>query len=292
VRPRGWSLAEASALYVGNVSHVRLGPVRHRFSQQVHMLYLDTDELSEPRSTGPLLSSRRWRPLQLRSSDYGASSWPELAAQARKLARQATGVGDLGPVRLLVHPRVWGWSFTPLALAFCFDPPGQRVLSVIGTVTNTPWGQRHSYPLAARPDGTVDTIVQKALHVSPFFPIKQSYRFRFTQPGPTFRASVDVFEGDAPVLRATLHLQRRPLNRLNLARALLLHPASSWSVSTGIYWQAAKLALKGAPFYAHPAKHTGDGALAHACSRCDAGTFFGGLGNCASPSSDNLGGTR
>jgi DUF1365 family protein len=241
-------------LYEGVVTHVRYGAVPHRFSQRVQMCYLDLDEIPSALSGGHILSAKRWRPVQLRSCDHGARSWDELAAEARRIAGRVAGGQDIGAVRLLVHPRVWGWSFTPLALGFCFDPGGSRVLAVLATVTNTPWGERHTYPLVANPDGSVTACVAKALHVSPFFSMAQSYRFSVTLPGPTLRSKVEVVEAGALVLRASLFLQRRPLSWQNVARLLLLRPASSWSVSAGIYWQASKLALKRAPFHVHPAK--------------------------------------
>jgi len=127
-------------------------------------------------------------------------------------------------------------------------------VAVLATVTNTPWGERHTYPLAAEADGSVSSVVAKALHVSPFFSMEQSYRFSVSPPGATLRVRVEVLEAGKVVLRASLYLERRTFSRRSVARSLLLHPASSWSVSTGIYWQAARLALKGAPFHAHPAK--------------------------------------
>jgi hypothetical protein len=56
------------------------------------------------------------------------------------------------------------------------------------------------------------------------------------------------------VFDATLDLERRELNGVELARALLRYPWMTAQVLAGIYWQAARLQLKGIPVYDHPGK--------------------------------------
>jgi len=114
----GGLMSVASALYEGTVAHVRYGEAPHRFCQRVQMWYVDTEEISRGLLSRGLLATGGPGPVQLRSRDYGARSWAELADEARATAKQATGGHEIGPVRLLVHPRTWGWSFTPLALKF------------------------------------------------------------------------------------------------------------------------------------------------------------------------------
>ena len=54
------------------------------------------------------------------------------------------------------------------------------------------------------------------------------------------------------VFDATLSLERRPLTRGELSRALARFPAASLRVLTLIYWNALRLKLRGAPYHRHP----------------------------------------
>ena len=44
----------------------------------------------------------------------------------------------------------FGHCFNPVSFYYCFDAAGERVEAVVAEVTNTPWGERHAYVLAAR----------------------------------------------------------------------------------------------------------------------------------------------
>jgi len=255
-----------SALYEGQVSHRRHREVTHWFSAPVTMCYVDLDELDAVLAQHPLWSTRRWHPVQIRRTDYGGDPAVALPEALRRAGRSVAGM-PIGPVRLLAAPRTWGWSFNPLALGFCFDHLDESVAAVVATVTNTPWGERHDYVLRAGDDGTVDTRVVKALHVSPFFPMQQRYRFRISPPGETLQVQVDVEEEGRNVLQADLRMRRRPLDRRAMTDLALRHPALAWRVSAGIYWQAVRLAIKGARVHPHPSKHPHPSSSPHASDR-------------------------
>ena len=92
----------------------------------------------------------------------------------------------------------------------------------------------------------------KALHVSPFLPMDHEYAWRLTEPGDELYVLLENRKGDRRQFDATLRLRRRPLNRRSLLRVLLRHPPQSLRILAGIYGQAVRLKLKGAPYHPHP----------------------------------------
>ena len=209
-----------SAIYRGDVRHRRFRPVAHAFRFPLFMMYLDLAEL-------PAVFAGRWiwsmtRPAlaRFRRADYLGPANIPLDDAVRSLVEERLGFRPAGPIRLLTHLRYLGVLMNPVSFYFCFDAEGERLEAIVAEITNTPWGERHSYVLDRRAGDAAGTEFRhrftKAFHVSPFMPMNQSYACAARSVG-------------------------RPL-RLTLAVAL------------GIYWHALRLWRKRTPFHAHPPK--------------------------------------
>jgi DUF1365 family protein len=92
----------------------------------------------------------------------------------------------------------------------------------------------------------------KVFHVSPFMPMDVDYDWRFSTPGGTLAVHMRSRRHGLDVFDATLVLRRRPITGASLARVLVRYPAMTARVVAGIYWQALRLWMKGAPFHPHP----------------------------------------
>ncbi len=57
--------------------------------------------------------------------------------------------------------------------------------AVVAEVTNTPWGERHAYAVAADGKPVLSARFRKAFHVSPLMGMDHEYELRVTQPGET-----------------------------------------------------------------------------------------------------------
>ena len=87
-------------------------------------------------------------PAWFRRADYLGDPAVPLDQAVLDLVEERTGRRPDGPVRLLTSVRTFGHVFNPVSFYYCFDRGGEQVQAVVAEVTNTPWGERHTYALA------------------------------------------------------------------------------------------------------------------------------------------------
>ena len=250
----------------GTVWHRRLEPIGHEFRYDVSYVMFDPDEPTALTAHHWAWSTGRLRPIQLRRKDYGRSIDGSLANEARlDLQPEVPGV-ELGPVRLLTQPRRWGWLFNPISIFFVWPIPAAGVadgpVGLVLEVTNTPWNERHRYPLALSRDRSrsLEAQFDKNLHVSPFLPMAMSYQLRIDGDGDRIDVSLDAMDQQGrPVLRTALALTCRPASAATLARSLRHDGLTTHRVSRAIHTQAARLLGKGVPVVPHPNRRPNDG---------------------------------
>ncbi len=187
-----------------------------------------------------------------RADHYGDPRLP-LDACIRTLVEQATGRRPAGPIRLLTQLRYGGYYFNPISIYYCFAPDDNRLEALVAEVTNTPWGERHCYVMSAEPQGRQHYRFPKALHVSPFMPMKLDYDWRCNPPGQALAVHMNVLQAGTRLFDATLSLRRRALTGSILAGVLLRFPCMTAKVIAAIYWEALRLWLKRIPYHGHSA---------------------------------------
>jgi hypothetical protein len=246
-----------SSLYEGSIRHRRHGPRPHAFRYRLFMLWLDLDELDTVFARRWLWSVNRSNLAAFYRRDHLGDPQRPLAEAVRDAVQTKTGRRPSGPIRLLTHPRYFGYGFNPVSFYYCYADDGSTLDTLVAEVSNTPWNERHVYILPMTENlGSADKpafCTAKAFHVSPFLPMALEYRWRINQPGRTLNAHLEDFDGEALVFDATLSLRRRALTGASLAWALIRFPFMTGQVVLGIYWQALRLWLKGAPIHDHHA---------------------------------------
>ena len=243
---------EDAQLLVGQVMHRRLRPVAHRFVYPVFAVRVKLSALE--RLTGTWFGVNCWRPLSLRTRDYGPRDGSDLLVWMRGVLRDAGLTAD-GEVWLQTFPRIAGWMFNPVSFWDCHDAAGQ-LRAVLAEVNNT-FGQHHRYLLCAADGSAIGahTVLscRKQLHVSPFCRVEGGYQFRFAETATTALARIDYHDDDGLLLHTAIGGRLQPFDAAHLRRALLRQPLLALQVIGRIHWQALRLWFKGVPFFGRTA---------------------------------------
>ncbi len=245
--------ATASAIGFGEVLHRRSRPLSHAFRYRVFMPFLDLAELDA-------LFARRWFWSVNRRNIASFHRGDFLGDPARPLADAvwAQVEAQLGPQRrgrimLAANLRYWGYCFNPIAMYFCSDVDG-RYVALLADVTNTPWAASRQYVVPLEDGQCRGYEVRKELHVSPFNPMDQQYRWQVRCTAEELYVGITNIEAGEPLAFASIRLALRDASAANLSRALLRFPFMTGRVILAIYWQALRLRLKGLPYIPPPAQ--------------------------------------
>lgn len=248
-----------SCIYVGQVRHRRLSPVKHAFQYPLFMMFLDLDELPDIFQKYWFWSYQKKNIASFQTKDYMGNKSVDLSDDVRDLVKQKTGELPTGPVRLLTHMKYFGHVFNPVSFYYCYESDGQTLHSIVAEITNTPWNEAYSYVLKVNSE--VNTMYRfefgKNFHVSPFNKMQQDYDWRLKLPTENLNVHMNVIEDEIKVFDATMRLKKQSINSKNLALCLLRFPLMTVKIVFNIYYQAFKLWIKRSPVYDHPNKKPG-----------------------------------
>ena len=241
------------AVCFGAVMHERHVVAHNRFVYPTAFLRLPLSQIDALRV--PLLGIERAGAFSFRRRDHGARDGSPLLPWLQRIL-DAHGLRDIcdGEVVLQTMPRVLGYVFNPVSFWFCHDASG-RLRVVLAEVSNT-FGEHHNYLVHhpdLRPIESGDELrASKIFHVSPFFPVRGEYRFRFEQRGAVHAVSIDLWDGSELQLSTRLSGRAQALDGRAMRKWLARQPFMTLGVVARIHWQALRLALRRVSFFRKP----------------------------------------
>lgn len=240
------------ALVVGQVSHSRIGAVRHAFQHNAYQWLVDLDAL--PRLPAYL------RPFgSFRSADHlGDPTLPIKTNVLRFLATRGVDLDADARVLMLANARVLGHVFDPLSVFWCFDG-SDRLRCLVAEVHNT-YGERHAYLL--QPDASGQTEQAKELYVSPFYDVSGSYRIRMRLTPDLVSTTIALTREGSVAFSATFRGRPQPATTRAIVRQLVRRPLMSQRVSLLIRLHGIRLWLRGLPVAPRPVHRAQEGVSA------------------------------
>ena len=236
-----------SAIYWGDVFHVRHRHKHHAFNYRFQQWCIDLSELDQVSSISRWLSCNSFAPLWFRRKDYLKDEEGNLHQAALKKMSSLAGKDLTGQVLFVGNLRTFGIFFSPINLYF-LRQDNDEYTHMLAEVSNTPWLQRHYY-LVDLSEECPETV--KQFHVSPFNPMDMTYHWQIEPPTESLKVTLSAHQQEKDFV-AGMKLNRQPLNRTEVYRVLRTTPVMALKIIGGIYWQALKLFIKRVPFYGNP----------------------------------------
>lgn len=240
----------ASAIYTGQVFHQRWAPRAHRLRYRLFYCLLDLDELPALDAITRWFGYNRRAWFSFHDADHGAGDGTPFHDW---LSTALTAAGLVQPrwhFRVLCMPRMLGYVFNPISVVWCRGDD-DRLRAMVYEVNNT-FGERIAYVIPVEHERDVlHQRCDKALYVSPFFPVSGHYEFRVQQPGSRLEIVIDYHDEGVHQMRAAVTAQRRAFDAASFASLAWRQPLATVAVIVGIHYEALRLWLKRVPVIRH-----------------------------------------
>lgn len=237
--------------------HKRLKPSVNQFSYRIFYLCFDISKTSQLASK--FLSLNKFNLFGFYCKDHGKRDGSSLEVWIREILSAQNLNQRVRKIFLMTHPRILGYAFNPVSFWFCLDEE-ENLIAVLSEVNNT-FGENHNYLVFNRNNSPITENqwfdAKKQFHVSPFFLVKGSYKFRFIFNQKKIAAWIDYFSDsvEKSLLTAVI-CKKENLSDFSLLRHFFKIPLMTVKVILLIHWQALKLLLKKNKYIPKPPKNS------------------------------------
>jgi len=242
------------ALYFGKVMHARLKPRLHRFSYNIFSIVIDIGRLEEAGKTNRFFSVNKGNLVSFHEIDHGKRDGSSLRDHIDGLLSDGA-MPRAHKILLWCNPRVFGYTFNPLSVYFCYDE-NDEIFALVYQVHNT-FGQSHSYVASTdgslQNAGSIRQAADKCFYVSPFLDMDLRYNFRINPPDDQLKIRILEQDQSGPILSAAFSGQKKLPNVRNLFLGILKTAGLTWKITVGIHFEATLLWLKGMSIRPRPA---------------------------------------
>ncbi|MBM5782094.1 MAG: DUF1365 domain-containing protein [Pelagibacterales bacterium] len=232
-------------LCYASVFHKRLLPSVNEFCYNVFYLLIDISKTKELETR--FLSLNKFNIFSFYNQDHCKPNNTNLEVWIREILTQNNLNHKIQQIFLLTHPRILGYVFNPVSFWFCLNEK-EELIAVLAEVNNT-FGENHNYLIFNQNHAPISSeqwiIAEKEFHVSPFFKVSGSYKFRFIFTKTKVAAYIDYFEKDSSKqLITNVVCAKENLQDKTLLKAFLTIPFLTLKLIVLIHWQALKLLFK------------------------------------------------
>jgi len=230
-----------SCLYEMDITHSRLKPKRHKFTNRIFMFYLDLDEVDQLAEELKLFSRNRYNVYTFRDQDHMDWGGKNVKENISRYLKTKGLDGTVDRVMLLTNVRVLGYVFNPVSFYFCFNNQ-KKPVCVVPQIGNT-FGELKPFFLGGDTlsgQRFRDTQI-KYYYISPFTDLDLPMEFDIGIPQDRLDIRINDYQGKDRLLVTSMTGRRHRLDDGNLLRFGLTIPFVTLKVIFFIHFHAAIL---------------------------------------------------
>ena len=234
-------------LFEGIVTHSRFKPFAHHFKYDATYFWFDINKFCNTF----FFRKNKFSLFSFYENDHGKKNEKKVLYNSIIKNLELSKNIKVNSIKVLCLPRILGYAFNPISIFICYDKFEEAKI-IIFEVNNT-FNERHSYYCKVVGKSN-EYNFRKKLYVSPFFKVEGFYKISFKLVKEKIFLNIDYKVNKKKVFNACFKGRALRLDSKNLLTIFFKKIFQNVKITSGIYFQALKLYLKGAKYIKKPTK--------------------------------------